>query len=100
MNREGNNFSQYFLLRGATVNPVSTLDRPTFMEFELADKKDGYISAYHMHVGMAANARPEFMECLPSQAIRSAVTSSRNTQNEKMMPPQSTEGFTRFHLKK
>jgi hypothetical protein len=70
------------------------------MEYEIADKKDAYISAYHMHVGLAANSRPEFMECLPSQAIRSAITSSRNVRNDRMLPKQSKEGFTRFHLQK
>ena len=100
MNRAANNFSQYFLLRGGTVNPVCSLDKPTFMDFELADKKDAYISAYHMTVGMATNSKPEYMECLPSQAIRSAVVSSKNTQNNKQFSKQSTQGFTRFHLQK
>jgi hypothetical protein len=63
------------------------------------DQQQAVISSWNASISMAVSSRPQFMEPLPSQAIRFADPSTNNTDPLIKLKQQSKDGFNRFHLK-
>ena len=100
MSKSGNNFSQYYLLRGGVTPMVSTGDYAQMYGLDVGDAASATVARWNAAVGMAVYSRAEFMEALPSQAIRFQAIPTTKINNNKMLEPQSKKNFERFHLQK
>jgi hypothetical protein len=96
--KAGNQMTQYYLLRGRVVPPVSLDDASKAYLDDIGDAQQTQLSQWHLANSIAVTSRPQFLEALPSQQIKYFNPSNQNQFNEKTLKPQSTEAFRRFHL--
>jgi hypothetical protein len=94
-----NNFTQYYLLRNGRNTPVSLLDAGQMEGLDVMDRQQAAISKWWTETAIAVTSRPEYMEALPSQAIRTADRSNAYAFRGIDLAAQSKKGFERFHLK-
>lgn len=94
-----NNFTQYYLLRNGRNTPVSLLDSAQMEGLDVMDRQQATISKWWAGTSMAVTARPEYMEALPSQAIRTANQSNAFAFRGVDLMAQSKQGFKKFHLR-
>jgi hypothetical protein len=94
-----NNFTQYYLLRNGRNSPVSLLDSGQMEGLDVMDRQQAAISKWWASNGMAVTSRSEYMEALPSQAIRLDNQSNAYAFRGIDLAAQSKEGFKKFHLK-
>ena len=100
MSKKGNNFTQYYLLRGGVKSPVSIMDNMTFTQMNIADATAAEVAEFTASLGLCQYSYPNFMEALPSQQIRFAQSQFGVHAVNPSLADQSTRNFNRFHLKK
>jgi hypothetical protein len=96
MSRVGNNLTQYYLLRGGVTSMVGMTDMIQAQDLDIGDLQQAQLSQYLKSENFSVNARPEFMESLPSQSIRFATLSKANRNNDRTLEKQSTKPFQRY----
>jgi hypothetical protein len=100
MAKQGNNFTQYSLLRGGDAKPVSILDTVTFTQMNIADEETAVISSFVSSLSLCQTTSASLMEALPSQQIMFSQPGFGYHAIGTALNAQSTNNFNRFQLKK